>query len=106
MDVPVDRSRAGDTRPSGAQTAPVLDELALQDEQELRTLVSMRWESRSRVEPDDLHLPAVGDGDVPHEDPGRHRRWPPGQVIDLNRAERTARECAHGLPWNGVNGNS
>src|SRR6266852_6217423 len=97
MHTSVDASRAGDTRPSGAHTASTLHELALQNEKELRTLMGVKRKRGSRFESDDLHLPAVRDGDVLHEDPRRHCRWTPGKVIDFDGPKGTVLKHAHHL---------
>src|SRR5262245_38131141 len=89
--VAIDRARAGHARPAGAHPASRLHELALQDEQELGIVVRVNRSPRAGLEPDDLHLPPVGDRDVLDEDSGRHRRLAPGHVVDVDASDYARR---------------
>src|SRR5262245_6105067 len=82
----VDAAGAGDAGPAGPEPPACLNELALEDEDELRVLMRVKGKPRPGLAADDLHLPAVGDRDVFHEHARREARRPPRDVRGVHAA--------------------
>jgi len=92
----VDAAGAGHARPAGPQAPSRLDELAFEDEHELRSLMSVEGKPRPRLEADDLHFPAVGDRDVLHVDSGAEARRPPREALRVHAAQGASLEPVRG----------
>src|SRR5215472_5673323 len=95
MHILVDAARAGDTGPSGSQSSARLNELAFENEHELREFVRMNREPRSWFEAHDLHLPAIGRGNVLDEHTRRERGRPPRKILRVHACRGAGFEHGH-----------
>ena len=77
MNVGMFRPYTRHARPSATQMLPFNYEFAFKNVYELRALMGMERKSCAGFEPDDLHLQAVGHGNVLHKHSRGEGRWLP-----------------------------
>jgi hypothetical protein len=76
--VVVNAARTGDACPSDTEASASLNQFTLEHEEELRPHVAMCWEAPAGLNTHELHLPAVGRGDVFHKNSRGECGRPPG----------------------------